>query len=116
MNIVRLLPVLLSAILLAAHFLRVGIYPLIAVSLAFPLVLLFRRRWAPRLVQAALVLGALEWVRALLMYVMIRQDSGKPWMRLAIILGSVAVFTAASGLVFRLGPLKKRYKLGHVEQ
>ena len=50
------------------------------------------------------------------MYVMIRQDSGKPWMRLAIILGSVAVFTAASGLVFRLGPLKKRYKLGHVEQ
>ena len=115
MNIIRLLPVFLSAFLLAAHFLRPGIYPLVAASLAFPFVLLFRSRWAARLVQTLLVLGALEWVRALLMYVSIRQSSGKPWMRLAIILVSVAAFTAASCLVFRLDPLKERYKLGNPE-
>ena len=115
MNIVRLLPVFLSALLLAAHFFRAGMYPLFAASLAFPFVLLVQRRWAARLVQVALVLGALEWVRITLMLIMIRQDDGRPWMRMAIILGSVAALTAASGLVFRLGPLKKRYKLGDAE-
>jgi len=115
MNIVRLLPVFLSAILLAAHFLRAQMYPLAAASLAFPFVLLPARRWSARLVQIVLVLGAIEWVRTMLMLVMARQSAGQPWMRMAIILGSVAVFTAASCLVFRLGPLKERYKLGDAE-
>jgi len=115
MNIIRLLPVFLSALLLAAHFLRARMYPLVAVSLAFPFVLLLTRRWSVRLVQTALVLGALEWVRTMLQLVMIRQAAGQPWTRMAIILGSVAALTAASCLVFRLGPLKERYKLGDAE-
>ena len=115
MNVVRLLPVFLSALLLAAHFFRAQMYPLIAASLAFPFVLMLARRWSARLVQTALVLGAIEWVRTMLMLVMARQAAGQPWMRMAIILGSVAALTAASGLVFRLGPLKERYKLGDAE-
>jgi len=111
MNIVRLLPVFLSALLLAAHFFRAGMYPLVVASLTFPFVLLFPRRWSACLVQVALVLGAIEWVRTLLNLVTIRQAVGQPWMRMAIILGSVAVFTAASALVFGFGSLKKRYKL-----
>jgi hypothetical protein len=112
MNIVRLLPVFLSAILLAAHFLRAEMYPLVAVSLAFPFVLLFPRRWAARLVQVALALGAIEWIRTLLMLVMARQAAGRQWMRMAIILVTVAAFTAASSLVFCLGALRARYQLG----
>jgi hypothetical protein len=115
MNIVRLLPVFLSALLLAAHFWRAGMYPLVAVCLAFPFALLLPRRWAACLVQVALVLGALEWVRTVLNLIMIRQAAGQPWMRMAIILLSVAAFTAASGLVFRLGPLKERYRPGDAE-
>ena len=115
MDIVRLLPVFLSALLLAAHFFRAGMYPLVAASLAFPFALLFPRRRAARLVQVALVLGAIEWIRTLLMLVMARQAVGRSWMKMAIILGSVAVFTAASCLVFGLGALKKRYKLGPAE-
>ncbi|MDP6543150.1 MAG: hypothetical protein QGH60_04110 [Phycisphaerae bacterium] len=112
MNIVRLLPVFLSAILLGAHFFRARMYLLVAASLAFPFVLLAARRWSARLVQVALVLGAIEWVRTILMLIMIRKGVGQPWMRMAIILGSVAIFTTASGLVFRLRPLKERYNLG----
>jgi hypothetical protein len=115
MNIVRLLPVILSGILLGAHFFRAMMYPLAVASLLFPFVLLVPRRWAARLVQIVLVLGALEWIRTALMLVMARQAVGQPWTRMAIILGSVAVFTAASCLVFRFGPLKERYKLGVAE-
>ncbi len=115
MNIVRLLPVFLSALLLAAHFLRARMYPLLVVSLAFPFVLLCPRRWAARVVQVALVLGAVEWIRTALMLIMIRQAEGRAWTRMTIILGAVAAVTAASGLVFRLGAIKKRYQLDVAE-
>ena len=115
MNIVRLLPVFLSAFLLAAHFFRAGAYPLVAVSLAFPLVLLAPRRWAARLVQIVLALGVLEWVRTALLLIMARQAEGVPWTRMAIILGFVAAVTAASALVFRFESLKKRYQLDAAE-
>ena len=61
----RALPVVLSALVLAAHFFRSRQLPLVAVSLALPLLLLVRERWSARVVQAGLVLGALEWVRTL---------------------------------------------------
>ena len=111
MNIVRLLPVLLSYILLVAHFFRGRMYLPLVVSLAVPFVLLVPRRWSARLVQVVLVLGALEWIRTVLMLVMARKAAGQPWTRMAIILGFVAVFTAASSMVFRLGALRKRYEL-----
>jgi hypothetical protein len=113
MNIVRLLPIFLSAILLAAHFFRARMFLPLVVSLAFPFVLLVPRRWAARLVQVALMLGAFEWIRTTMMLVMARQAGERPWMRMAIILMSVATLTAASGLVFRLGALKKRYRLSN---
>ncbi|MDP6634139.1 MAG: hypothetical protein QGG42_04535 [Phycisphaerae bacterium] len=115
MNIVRLFPIFVSAFLLAAHFLRARMYPLVAASLAFPFLLLIPRRWAARLVQVILVLGAIEWVRTACMLAMIRRASGHPWMRMAIILGAVALVTAASGLVFRFETLRDRYKLGDDE-
>jgi len=112
MNVVRLIPVFLSALLLAAHFFRAGVYPLVAAALALPFVLVIPRRWSARGVQVVLVLGAAEWVRTAWVLVAARQADGRPWTRMAIILGSAAVFTAASGLVFLLGPLKDRYQLG----
>jgi hypothetical protein len=109
MNVVRLLPVFVSALLLAAHFSRNDLPLLIPLSLAFPLLLLIRRPWAARAVQALLVLGALEWVRRLVQLALQRQADGESWARLAAILGAVAVFTAASALVFRLPALRERY-------
>jgi len=111
MNFVRALPVLLSAVLLAAHFFRAGRPGLTSVCLVFPAILLIRHRWPARLVQIALVLGSLEWVRTLVVLASHRHAMGDPWTRMAIILGAVAVLTAASALVFRMKGLRERYEL-----
>jgi hypothetical protein len=111
MNVLRLLPVLLSYGLLAAHFSRADLFPLVIVSLAIPFLLLIKRPWAARSVQFLLLVGAAEWIRAMFGYIAIRKETGEDWTRLAIILVAVALLTACSGLVFRGKSLRKRYEL-----
>jgi hypothetical protein len=74
--------------------------------------LFVRTQWAARIVQGILVLGGIEWIRTLVVLAMLRQDMGRPWIRLAVILGAVAVMTISSALVFRLKSLRERYKSG----
>ena len=112
MNMLRLLPVIISSLLLGAHFLRLGQPLLVVLSLLLPLILLFRKYWAARLMQFYLILGAVEWVRTLFFLVAERRTTGQPWSRLVIIMGLVALFTVCSTLVFRFSSLKMRYKLG----
>jgi len=111
MNIVRLLPVILSFGLLAAHFSRANMFPLVLVSLAIPFLLLIRKAWVARGIQVLLLIGAMEWIRSMLGYIGVRKEIGEDWSRLAIILVAVAVLTVCAGLVFRGKSLKKRYKL-----
>jgi hypothetical protein len=98
----RALPVAHSALVLAAHFHRARQMPLVAVALALPLLLLVRERWSARVVQAGLVLGALEWVRTLAFFAGQRMEVGRPWARLAVVLGVVAALTALSALAVRV--------------
>jgi hypothetical protein len=115
MNVLRLLPVILSFLLLGAHFYRAGL-PVLSGFCAGALLLLFvRSAWIPRLFQVLLVLGALEWLRALYGFAAMRIAFGEPWTRLAMILGGVALFTALSGLVFRNQKLRGRYAGGGSE-
>lgn len=111
MNLLRLLPVILSFGLLAAHFSRANLFPLVLISLAIPILLLLKRAWVARGIQLLLLAGAAEWIRAMLAYIAIRKEIGEDWTRLAIILVTVALLTACSGLVFRGKALKKRYQL-----
>lgn len=112
MNFLRLLPVFISFGLLAAHYVRAG-QTAIALVLLFSLLLLtLRKPWVPWVVQLALLLGAIEWLRTLVFVVQMRMEFGMPWTRLAIILGIVALFTAFSSLVFRSRALRKRYSDG----
>lgn len=113
MNILRLFPVILSFGLLAAHFSRANLFPLVIVSILIPFLLLIRKAWVARSVQVLLVLGAAEWIRAMFGYIEIRKAIGEDWGRLAIILVTVAVLTACAGLVFRGKSLRKRY---HIEK
>ena len=104
-----LIPTLLSFLVLAAHFFRGShTYLMFACCLA-PLLLLFRRTWATRLLQVLLILGALEWVRTTLQIQAIRMETGRDWQRMAIILYSVAGFTFLSSLVYFLPPLRRHY-------
>ena len=114
MNFLRLLPVMVSFVLMAAHFLRADNGALVAVCLALPLMLLVSRSWVARVVQLLLVLAGIEWLRTMVVLISRRQDAGEPWMRLALILVSVSLLTMASALVFRLAALRERYSLGPV--
>jgi len=111
MNFVRLIPVFFSFLLIAAHFQRAGSSILAIVCLLAPGLLYFTRPWSIRIIQTLMLLAALEWGRTLIYLVQLRQDFGMPWMRLAIIIGAVVLFTAASTLVFRHGSIKKKYNI-----
>jgi len=114
MNFLRVLPIIMSGLLLGAHFLRAGNILLVALSLLFPTLLLIRRAWVARLTQLILVLGAIEWVRTLLVLVDERRTAGQPWLRLVLIIGGVAALTASSALLFNCRSLRRRYKLDTV--
>jgi hypothetical protein len=90
---------IVSALLLAAHFLRQGEWPLVAVAVLAPWLLRVRTPWARRLLQGLLALATLEWLRTALLFVHARRLTGEPWMRLALILGVVALFTAGAALL-----------------
>ncbi len=110
MNFLRLLPVMLSCLVLGAHFMRAGLLPLAVICVLVPFVLLVRSRWAALAVQLFLVLGALEWVRTLIALYAARQAAGLSGGRMAVIIGGVAAFTLLSALVFRARSLRSRYR------
>jgi len=110
--LLQLLPVMLSLLVLGAHFLRGGNVVLVVLVLVGIGLLGLRRPWVARLVQAALVLGALEWVRSLVQLTGQRMQEGQPATRLVLILGSVALFTLLSALMFRTTRLRLRFGLG----
>jgi len=80
-------------------------------SIALLGLMFLRQPWVARLVQVALVLGALEWVRTLYELVQVRTALGEPATRMVIILGSVAVVTLVSALLFQSKTMKKVYRL-----
>ncbi len=112
MNALRLLPVLLALAVLAAHFYRAQSWVPFGVTIGLAPLLLVRAPWAARVLQAALVLGALEWLRTAAVLVAMRESMGQPWTRLALILGGVALATAACALLFQWRPVRERFGIG----
>ncbi len=108
----RLLPVILCLLLLAAHFFRAENMLVVMAVLLVAGLLFVRRPWSARVVQVVLVLGAIEWLLTLSELVVRRMEMGIPYSRMVMILGSVAVLTAMSALVFRSEPLRQRYGIG----
>jgi hypothetical protein len=104
-----LIPTLLSVLVLAAHFFRADQTAMMMICLVSPMLLLIRRTWATRLLQIVLVLGALEWVRTTMQIHAVRIEEGKDWLRMAIILLSVAAFTFLSAMTFFLPPFRRHY-------
>jgi len=105
------LPVVLSLVILGAHFMRYGNSIGVVGALLLIALLIVRQPWVARLIQVVLVLGALEWVRTLYELVQVRAVLGQPFTRMMIILGVVAAVTFCSALLFQLPALKKIYRL-----
>lgn len=110
MIVLRLLPLILSFVLLAAHFSRADLLPLVVLSLAIPFLFFIKKRWVIRSIQVILNFGGLEWIRAMLQYIDLRKSIGEDWTRLAIILTVVALYTAASGLFLQHKKILQAYK------
>lgn len=103
------IPIVLSLVVLAAHFLRAGCLPVALAVLALLGVLAVRRPWVPRLIQVVLTLGALEWIRTLVTLAIQRSDQGEPYLRMALILGGVATVTLGSAFLFETARLRRLY-------
>jgi hypothetical protein len=105
------LPIVLSLLLLGAHFLRDGATAFVAAGLALGALLFVRRPWAARVVQVALVAGCLEWLRTLMVIALQRQHAGLPWLRMALILGAVAALAALAAWLLQTPRLGRIYGL-----
>lgn len=111
MNMLRLFPVIFSMLLLGAHFYRAGYLLFAGIALLSLGLLCIRRPLVVWLMQGLLVAGAVEWFSTVVRLVIFRQAQGLPWLRLAVILGLVALCSLLSALVFRTSGLKARYNL-----
>ena len=102
-------PVVLSILVLGAHFLRFGNWIGVYAALLLIALLFLRRPWVARLMQVVLVLGTLEWLRTMYELAHVRALHGQPYGRMLVILGVVATVTFCSALLFQSKVLKKMY-------
>jgi hypothetical protein len=105
----RLIPLILSAVLLAAHFLRsFDLMPMLF-CLAAPFLLLIKKRWVLRILQALTVVSALIWSYALYVIIQERIFEGRSWVASAVILGIVAAFSLFSGWLLNSPKIRDNY-------
>jgi len=105
-----------ASLLLAAHFSRIQNDWLALACLLFPLILLVKKRWILMIYQTYLAVGGIVWIARIVELVHMRQSEGQPWLRLAIILFVVALFTFLSALIFQNKKIKKTYSLEGTEE
>ena len=105
-------PIVLSLVVLGAHFLRGGNIPLVAACLILIGLLPVRHVIVARLVQVALVLGTLEWLWTLYRLVEARVALGQTYTRMSVILLAVAAITFCSALLFQTRTLREVYRAG----
>jgi hypothetical protein len=105
----RLVPLILAALLLGAHFLRYGHIPLVVVCAASPVLLVIKKRWALQLLQCLMFIGVLVWAHATYVLVQQRIAVGAPWVRMSLILAAVTAFTLVAGFLLRSPSVRKRY-------
>ena len=99
--IVRITLYVTAALLIAAHFLRVGNVFAVALCLAAPLLFLVRQHWSVLLLQGLAYAAAVAWLAIAWEIVATRWSSGEPWLRAAAILLAVAAFNMLAGGLLR---------------
>lgn len=105
----RLTPAALSALVLAAHFLRRMQFAPCALCLAAFALLFVRERWVPRVLQVFLLAGVALWVGSIATLVPERIAAGEPWRRMAVILGAVALLALAGAALLAGERVREHY-------
>ena len=106
----RIVLFIIAAALTAAHFLRAENYGLVVLSLATPLLFLYRKPGSLVVLQLAAYGATANWLIAALLLVQMRQQIGRPWTTAAIILGAVAMLTLLAGLLLNSRSMRERYQ------
>lgn len=101
----------LALLLLAAHLLHAGTMPLAALVLLLAGLLAVPRPWAARTLQLVLAIAVIEWILATVGLAQLRLRHDEPYVRLAMILGSVALFTALAAAAFQHPVLRAYFGL-----
>ena len=99
----------IALLLLAAHFFHAGAGLVAAVCILLITLLFVPRAWAGRVVQVVLVAGAIEWILTAYGLAQARMLHGQPYVRLVVILGSVALLTAVAAALFQHPALRARF-------
>jgi len=100
---------IVAALLLGAHFLRAGDLALVALCVAAPLLFLYRARWSLLALQFLAYCATGTWIGVAIRLVEVRQQLGQRWTAAVVILGSVALFTLAAGLLLNARAITQRY-------
>ncbi len=100
----------LALVLLAAHLAHAGWLPLAACAVLLTGLLGLRRPWAARAVQVVLAIATLEWVRTTVGLAQLRLHHGEPYLRLAVILGAVTLYTALAAAAFQHPALRRYFR------
>jgi hypothetical protein len=108
----RLVPLFLAGVLLAAHFLRWGNLPLAVVCLAFPAIVFFRRNWARIAAWCYCGFSLMVWAAVANRFITERSLIGRPWGKLALILGAVAAFSVLAAFLLRGERMRKFFRVG----
>ena len=107
--ILRIILLVVAYLLLGAHFLRSGSLGWMALCFSIPFLLLIRKRWSLIIVQISLYIGSWIWVRTGIIIIHERMMLGIPWIRVALIIGLLALFTLLAGLLLNAPVMKARY-------
>jgi hypothetical protein len=99
-----------AALLIAAHFLRVGNMIGVALCLAAPLLFLVRQLWSLLLLQGLAYVAAAIWLVTAWQVAAMRLSFGQPWLRAALILVVVAAISGLAGGLLRGRSLQMRYR------
>lgn len=111
MTFLSYIPIVLSLLLLAAHFLRYGEKLAVAGALLLLGLLFVRKPWVARTVQVALLAATAEWLRTMLQIALERMHAGVPFVRMVVILSVVTLLALGGALIFQTRRIGEIYGL-----
>jgi hypothetical protein len=107
--IIRIILLILSFLILAAHFSRADNLVLMILCLLVPTLMFIKRRWVLLVIQILLYCGVFVWINTIIQLASERIDLGQPWLRMGIILSFIALITGLSGVLLNSNAIKKKY-------
>ena len=108
--IYRIIPLIISWILISAQFHVIGNKLLMIASLAVPMFLLILRRKTLLFVQWITFAGIFIWIKAGIDYVNINMIPGGSYFNIVIFFSFVALWTVVSGLLLYTDDFRRVYR------